>query len=346
MAFSSSTGVRGWDSYSDNSAWVCGILIIYCSPRLGSYSNIGAWVCGILSAARGRDPYSDPGFFLRGCVAFLSSTGVGVGVHKMTLVLGCVAFWSFTAVRVWDPYSDTGAWVCGILIIYCSPGLGSIQWHWCLGVWHFDHLLQSGFGIHTVTLVLGCVAFWSFTAVRVWDTYSDTGAWVCGILIIYCSPRLGSIQWHWCVGVWHFDGLRLGTSLRRLFRFCDSVHLMVMDMNNLRDLSRFSPDYIRCIVLPSNLWPVIKCRADSRFAPGQWEAALLCNDVSHWLDANLESALKRFRGTWELEHWQMSRYFEHWYIGWHLRGHHIGPMGSRCRESVAYAICTLFKTKL
>ena len=32
-------------------------------------------------------------------------------------------------------------------------------------------------------------------------------------------------------------------------------------------------------------------RADSRFAPSQWEAALLCNNVSHWLSASLESAL-------------------------------------------------------
>ena len=31
--------------------------------------------------------------------------------------------------------------------------------------------------------------------------------------------------------------------------------------------------------------------ADSRFAPSQWETALLCNDVSHWLNASLESAL-------------------------------------------------------
>ena len=30
-------------------------------------------------------------------------------------------------------------------------------------------------------------------------------------------------------------------------------------------------------------------RADSRFAATQWETALLCNDVSHWLDASLES---------------------------------------------------------
>ena len=33
------------------------------------------------------------------------------------------------------------------------------------------------------------------------------------------------------------------------------------------------------------------CRADYRFAPSQWETALLCNDVSHWLGASLESAL-------------------------------------------------------
>ena len=32
-------------------------------------------------------------------------------------------------------------------------------------------------------------------------------------------------------------------------------------------------------------------RAGSRFAPSQWETALLYNDVSHWLGASLESAL-------------------------------------------------------
>ena len=38
----------------------------------------------------------------------------------------------------------------------------------------------------------------------------------------------------------------------------------------------------------SFLWYI---RADSRFAHSQWETALLCNDVSHWLGASLESAL-------------------------------------------------------
>ena len=36
-------------------------------------------------------------------------------------------------------------------------------------------------------------------------------------------------------------------------------------------------------------------RADSRFAPSQWETALLCNAVSHWLGASLESALKQIQ---------------------------------------------------
>ena len=32
-------------------------------------------------------------------------------------------------------------------------------------------------------------------------------------------------------------------------------------------------------------------RTDTRFAPSQGETALLCNDVSRWLGANLESAM-------------------------------------------------------
>ena len=36
-------------------------------------------------------------------------------------------------------------------------------------------------------------------------------------------------------------------------------------------------------------------RADSRFAPSQWETALLRNNVSHWLGANLEPALMAYQ---------------------------------------------------
>ena len=38
-------------------------------------------------------------------------------------------------------------------------------------------------------------------------------------------------------------------------------------------------------------------RADSRFAPSQWETVLLSNDVSHWLGANIDSALIRLGNT-------------------------------------------------
>ena len=42
----------------------------------------------------------------------------------------------------------------------------------------------------------------------------------------------------------------------------------------------------------------IQCRAESRFAPNKWETALLCNDVSHWLVAHLESALQWIIKLW------------------------------------------------
>ena len=38
-------------------------------------------------------------------------------------------------------------------------------------------------------------------------------------------------------------------------------------------------------------WTCTLGRPDSRFAPSQWETALLCNDVSYCLGASLESAL-------------------------------------------------------
>ena len=43
-------------------------------------------------------------------------------------------------------------------------------------------------------------------------------------------------------------------------------------------------------------WSLWVCRADSSFAPDQWET-LLCNDVSHWLGTSLESALGMCMGN-------------------------------------------------
>ena len=44
-------------------------------------------------------------------------------------------------------------------------------------------------------------------------------------------------------------------------------------------------------ILPGSSLLNAHIRADSRFAPSQWETALLCNDVSYWLGVNLESTL-------------------------------------------------------
>ena len=62
------------------------------------------------------------------------------------------------------------------------------------------------------------------------------------------------------------------------------------------------PDALDCILqLPiephsifQKIYDIMKIRADSRFAPSQWETPLLCNDVSNWLGASLESVLKMY----------------------------------------------------
>ena len=67
-----------------------------------------------------------------------------------------------------------------------------------------------------------------------------------------------------------------------------------------------SPMHSWCDVCNATIrstWPIqdwdIICIGASRFAPGQWETTLLCNGVSHWLGATLESALHLHRCLWE-----------------------------------------------
>ena len=49
--------------------------------------------------------------------------------------------------------------------------------------------------------------------------------------------------------------------------------------------------FFNSLWLSDTIWQQ-RSRVDSKFAPSQWETALLCNDVSHWMGANLESALE------------------------------------------------------
>ena len=50
--------------------------------------------------------------------------------------------------------------------------------------------------------------------------------------------------------------------------------------------------YYEHIVEDHLSWKTIQLRADLRIAPSQWQMLLQCNAVSHWLGANLESALQ------------------------------------------------------
>ena len=58
----------------------------------------------------------------------------------------------------------------------------------------------------------------------------------------------------------------------------------------------FDKKYIPQFRIP---WVFKMCRAVSRFVPSQWETALLCKDVFHWLGASLESALNVFQNLWK-----------------------------------------------
>ena len=56
-----------------------------------------------------------------------------------------------------------------------------------------------------------------------------------------------------------------------------------------------------CHMIPSegfkHKWILVMAcsnRADSRFTPSHWEMVLLCNNASHWLGANLESARSKY----------------------------------------------------
>ena len=60
----------------------------------------------------------------------------------------------------------------------------------------------------------------------------------------------------------------------------------------------------------------IMCRADSRFAPSQWETVLLGSDVSRWLGASLESALMCIVHLFTNSHTDQTRL----------------PVGSMCRN--------------
>ena len=109
------------------------------------------------------------------------------------------------------------------------------------------------------------------------------------------EPMLVSLLTHTCVTrpCWvkcHINlCIVLSTSMIRLY---DKAFLYVFlsdSVNSLQENQNMQAavrHWRRDILCEFKIWsrPILY-RADSRFAPSQWETALLCNDVSHWLGA-------------------------------------------------------------
>ena len=113
----------------------------------------------------------------------------------------------------------------------------------------------------------------------------------CTILRMFCistimySMKLDilpkQLMWNcWCIqGIcWKFMSSSMNV-----------VQISIYDILYLIFDTYFIDDYLKCYY--SDDEHHLCYRTDSRFAPSQWEMALLCNDISHWLGASLESAL-------------------------------------------------------
>ena len=63
-------------------------------------------------------------------------------------------------------------------------------------------------------------------------------------------------------------------------------------------------------------------RDDSRFATSQWEMALLCNDVTHWLGTNLQNigtalSNQKYKPLTIIWHWVMKQWY--WWLSARLQ---------------------------
>ena len=114
------------------------------------------------------------------------------------------------------------------------------------------------------------------------------------VFTIFATSNVDSI-----VGIPHkiysMQRISIQIKSRTLCYMCPSAPRVYSEPGGQKSVLSLSLDRIGCSV-KSFCWyhqhlAHLNHRADSRFAPSQWETVLLRNDVSHWLGANLESAL-------------------------------------------------------
>ena len=107
-----------------------------------------------------------------------------------------------------------------------------------------------------------------------------------------------------------------------------ALRLVIFDFWPLRSHTEVSVNTLQTGVLADDaLAPVARdqsCRADSRFVSSQWETSLQSNTVSHWLGANLESALQ-WATKISLRVEAMSIVFRIDWLLWYLTGISVLP---------------------
>ena len=109
-----------------------------------------------------------------------------------------------------------------------------------------------------------------------------------------------SVNFHWWKCIWKCR-LRNGGNLSR--PQCVKPSMRCHDQKITLDAAWGEGIPMRT---PGSAWEYkeTRHRADSRLAPSQWETSLQSNAVSHWLGANLESALKK-PVAWFLAHYEV-----------------------------------------
>ena len=102
-----------------------------------------------------------------------------------------------------------------------------------------------------------------------------------------------SLAFVWEIHRWPVNFPHKWPVTRKMFSFDDVIMIWTNSpgtkLQQTRTKCERCPWSAACIV-----WCLvlrIYFKADSRFAPSQWETVLLCNDVSHCLGASLESTL-------------------------------------------------------
>ena len=111
------------------------------------------------------------------------------------------------------------------------------------------------------------------------------------MLVVWTAPSHYLNQW-WSIVNWTF-GNRLQWNVNRNSNiFIEKIYFKISS-GKCRPFC-LGLNVLRCLKWPFDCFNKDKhncIKADSRFAPSQWETALLCNNVSHFLGASLESAL-------------------------------------------------------